>query len=177
MWERRRLNYARRNSTYIESKLNSEFSFTYRKNKMSSDSESPQKPEIIEPKKNAIQKRKNENSEDGDIQPETARKVRSFLQMTSGTRSAMSMLFEKFTPQHIDKYLDYIQRDDDKENDRKSSDRWFQMAYIIIGVISFFVLVIYLQSRDKDLLLQLLTVLIAFGGGFGFGKLAKDKES
>ena len=51
------------------------------------------------------------------------------------------------------------------------------MGYVIIALVAFSVAVIYLLPKDKDLLLQLIAMLVSFGGGFGLGKSSKDKDS
>lgn len=146
--------------------------------------ESPDKSkeqEIIVPDNNAdVQKkakRSNSGNDDIPMPPEIMRRMQGFMSMSTGSRSGMSILFEKFTPEHIDKYLDYVQRDDDKEAELKSSNRWFYMGYVVIALVAFSVAVIYLLPKDKDLLLQLIAMLVSFGGGFGLGKSSKDKDS
>ncbi len=45
----------------------------------------------------------------------------------SQMRSTMGVLFEKFTEKHIDKYLDYIQRDDDHEYELRKTNRLYYL--------------------------------------------------
>jgi len=78
-------------------------------------------------------------------------------------------LLEKFTDEHIHKYLDYIQRDDDHEFELRSSSRWFHSFYLIMGLASFLFLVIYLAPIDKALLSDIIKVIVAFAGGLGSG--------
>ena len=86
-----------------------------------------------------------------------------------GAASRSHPLFDKFTDEHIHKYLDYIQRDDDFEHDLRGSNRWFYLAYTVIGVIFFGFLIVYLLPKDKALLNDILKLLIAFAGGVGSG--------
>ena len=94
----------------------------------------------------------------------------SMMQSTppvGGSRS--HPLFEKFTEDHVHKYLDYIQRDDDNEHNLRSSNRWFHLVYTIIGIAFFGFLIVYLLPKDKALLNDLIKLLVTFAGGVGSG--------
>ena len=94
----------------------------------------------------------------------------SMMQSTppmSGSRS--HPLFDKFTEEHVHKYLDYIQRDDDNEFNLKSSNRWFYLAYTLLGITFFGFLIIYLLPKDKVLLNEIFKLLVTFAGGVGSG--------
>jgi hypothetical protein len=91
----------------------------------------------------------------------------SFSSQISGPRP--NPLFEKFTPEHIDKYLDYIQRDDDHDYELKKTNRMYYMVYALVALAAFGAGVVYLLPRDKDLLIQLITLIVILGGGVGAG--------
>ena len=103
--------------------------------------------------------------------PEMKRVVSMAMMQSSfpGGGSRAHPLFEKFTEEHVHKYLDYIQRDDDFEHKRRGSNRWFQLGYTIIGVAFFGFLIIYLLPKDKALLNDILKLLFTFAGGVGSG--------
>lgn len=92
-----------------------------------------------------------------------------FNQTTVGRSGARHPLFEKFSDEHVHKYLDYIQRDDDNAHELKSTNRWFHLAYVIIGVAFFGFLIVYLLPKDKTLLNDILKLLFTFAGGVGSG--------
>jgi len=103
--------------------------------------------------------------------PEVAKSFRSVLAMFSQSISSTraNPIIDKFNEAHIDKYLDYIQRDDDHEYELKKSNRWFYLAYAVIALGVFSIGVIYLLPRDRDLLMQLITLIVMLGGGIGAG--------
>ncbi|MFZ5911698.1 MAG: hypothetical protein ACOYYU_16930 [Chloroflexota bacterium] len=116
-------------------------------------------------------------SEIEQMPPEVVRSFRSFMAMftqSSGPRS--HPLFEKFTEAHIDKYLDYVQRDDDHAYEYKKTNRWFYLAYAVMAIAAFMAGVVYLLPIDKDLLVQLIVILVTLAGGVGAGYgLSKKK--
>ena len=60
-----------------------------------------------------------------------------------------------------------------------SSNRWFYLFYTILGLSFFSFLVIYLLPKDKELLDQILKLLVAYAGGLGSGyglKAFKDMK-
>lgn len=107
-----------------------------------------------------------------DMPQEIKRQVVSMMVGRSTSMSgagARHPLFDKFTDDHIHKYLDYIQRDDDNEYDLKRSNRWFHLSYSMIALIFFGFLIVYLLPKDKALLNDILKFLFTFAGGVGSG--------
>ncbi len=108
-----------------------------------------------------------------EMPPEVLQSLRSFSTLISGTTTSSGPLthplFDKFTDAHIDKYLDYIQRDDDHEYDLKRTNRWFYLGYALLAMCVFIAGVVYLLPRDKDLLIQLIQIIVLIAGGIGAG--------
>ncbi len=108
-----------------------------------------------------------------ELPQEVKERVTSMMMGFSGTSISRSSsrhpLFDKFSEDHVHKYLDYIQRDDDHAHELKSSNRWFHLTYTIIGVLFFSFLVVYLLPKDKNLLNDILKLLFTFVGGIGSG--------
>ena len=106
-----------------------------------------------------------------DMPPEMKRVVRMAMTQASfpGGDSRTHPLFDKFTEEHVHKYLDYIQRDDDFEHKLKGSNRWFHLGYTVLGIVFFGFLIVYLLPKDKALLNDILKLLIVFTGGVGSG--------
>ena len=103
-----------------------------------------------------------------EMPPEIKRQVQSFM-ATFQSRPQINPLFEKFTEAHVDKYLDYIQRDDDNEYELRKSNRWFYLAYFVLGLVALSAAVIYILPKDKAFLEMILQILIALAGGIGAG--------
>jgi hypothetical protein len=106
---------------------------------------------------------------DADGIPQEIKKQIMMMRASSITGTRQHPLFDKFTENHIDKYLDYIQRDDDNEFKFRSSNRWFYLFYVILGIGFFSFLVIYLLPKDKSLLEEILKLIVAYAGGVGSG--------
>lgn len=103
-----------------------------------------------------------------DAPPEIKRAIRFMMQTSMGGPS-VNPLLEKFSDEHIHKYLDYIQRDDDNEFKLRSSGRWFHSFYFVIGIATFLFLVIYLAPTNQSLLSDIIKILVSFAGGLGSG--------
>lgn len=88
---------------------------------------------------------------------------------TSTTRSPQHPLFEKFTPAHIDKFLDYNEDDHKRDFTFATQSRWFHFGYVIIALSFIVFLIVYLLPNNKDILNDLLKVLVGLAGGFGLG--------
>jgi hypothetical protein len=100
---------------------------------------------------------------------EVQRVMQAFMSSTRYVGPAINPLLEKFTPEHIDKYLDYVQRDDDNEFLLRKTNRWFYLVYVAIALFVFCVAVVYLLPRDKALLEDLIKLIVILGGGIGAG--------
>jgi hypothetical protein len=116
----------------------------------------------------------------GDIQsmpPEIRQQVQSFMGMIqSQSHSPKNPLFEKFTEAHIDKYLDYVQRDDDNEYNLRKTNRLFYLAYFVISLIVFGAAIVYLLPKDKDFLESVIQIIIVLAGGIGAGYGLKSRK-
>ena len=97
--------------------------------------------------------------------------IRRFLSMTfqQTSRGASHPLLEKFESEHIDKWLDYCQRDDDNAFHLAKSSRWFQFAYVMLAVVVLGALLVYLLPNNQPILVDILKVLVGFVGGLGTG--------
>lgn len=117
-----------------------------------------------------------------DMPPEVKRVVSMAMTQASfpGGDSRTYPLFDKFTEEHVHKYLDYIQRDDDFEHKLKGSNRWFHLGYTVLGVVFFGFLIVYLLPKDKALLNDILKLLIVFtgcvGSGYGLKSYMKNRK-
>jgi hypothetical protein len=78
-------------------------------------------------------------------------------------------LFEKFTPQHIDKFLDYSHTDDENTYKLQSSNRIYHLGYFLLALLFLGFLVTYLAHDNAGLLSEILRIFVIFAGGFGSG--------
>jgi len=104
--------------------------------------------------------------------PEPARKMfqmQMAMMQTFSKKMPGHPFLEKLTPEHINKLLDYSYQDGENQFRFKSSNRWFHLAYTILGIGSLLSLIFYLTPIDKDLLTEFLKLLIVFASGLGSG--------
>lgn len=91
------------------------------------------------------------------------------LGFTSSSGPGFHPLFEKFNDEHIHKFLDGLQKDDDHEYKLRHTNRIFHLCYTILGLIAFGLLFSWLLPNNKDLLVDILRIVIIFAGGLGAG--------
>lgn len=123
--------------------------------------------------------KKNEENSPEILQPEErARKIQSQMiaAFSSGRKSDKSILFEKMSSENITQYLSGVEENDKRQFEFAKSNRLFYLAYVIIGIGAILFLLIYLFPRDRDLFLQILGLIISFGGGFGIGRSYKNND-
>jgi len=89
--------------------------------------------------------------------------------MFSQVSGPFNPLLSKFKDEHIKQYLDGAQIESNHDYELKKSNRWFYMAYAIIVVLVFIAGVVYLLPDNKDLLIQLIVIIVAIAGGIGGG--------
>jgi len=86
-----------------------------------------------------------------------------------GGRAPSHPIFDKFTPEHVGKFLDYSHDDDVHEYTLARENRWFYLAYVVLAIGFLVFLIVFLTPSHKDLLTDILRLLLAFAGGFGAG--------
>ena len=114
--------------------------------------------------------------------PEPIRsKIIAFFQSQSTfmSRPFAHPLFEKFTPEHISSFLEFAHQDDINDYKLKSSNRIFHLCYILLFIGLLVFLIVYLLPNYKEVLFEILKILVIFTGGFGIGygyKIWKEKR-
>lgn len=112
-----------------------------------------------------------------DMPPEVRRGFRSIMStFQAESRSGISVLFEKFNDKHIDKYLDYIQRDYDHDFELAKTNQRYYLVYFIIAMVALGAAVVYLLPRDKAFLESIINILVILGGGIGAGYGLKSRS-
>jgi len=105
------------------------------------------------------------------LPPEVRRTVQSFMGISASYRSGpmQNPLFDKFTDEHIDTYLGMVKQDDLNDHHIRKTNRWFYLFYAVMAIGSFMAGVYYLLPLDRDLLVQLIVILVTIAGGLGAG--------
>jgi len=144
-----------------------------KKNKQTTDPSETQNTEIVssEVKKDSPNNPIEFDNLPDDMPAEVKQMIvrMGMMQTSTGGSRPPHPLFEKFTDDHIHKYLDYTQKDDDNEFSLRSSNRWFQLVYILIALGFFSFLIIYLLPNNKALLTDIIKLFVSFAGGVGSG--------
>jgi len=83
-------------------------------------------------------------------------------------------IFEKFKPEHVEKFLEYSHKENENRYLFLSSNRYFYFGYALLFVAVLVFLIVYLAPFHKDLLGDILKMLAVFAGGFGAGLGAKS---
>jgi len=111
------------------------------------------------------------------IPPDARREVkRAFSMMVSaGYVGPVPHPFaRKLTEHHITKIIDNVEKGDAREFDDRKEDRkmtltlFFAILIPVIGLIVFFTL-----TNRPEMMVPILSGLVGFGGGYGFGKSRK----
>lgn len=95
--------------------------------------------------------------------------------MISGVSRRSNPLAEKITSDHITTLITNSDTSDLRDREERKSERNYNLLLIIIGLVFIGFLIVFLQ-KNLNLLITIITAILSFIGGFGFGKSRKDKE-
>lgn len=114
-----------------------------------------------------------ESGENGDDEklPPPSPVIREMLAMFGfgpGGR-AFHPVFDKFESGHVDKFLDHSHAEDMERLRIQKRGHWFVFVYIVLALLSFGWLISTLLPENKDLLVEILKIGVAFAGGVGGG--------
>ena len=110
-----------------------------------------------------------ENGDETKIPAEAAAMVTAL--QASFTRSGPSYhpIFDKFGPEHTTQFLAQTHEQDMGELRIQTSNRWFRLAYVLIGVAVFVFLTFLLLPDHADLYFEILMGLGIFAAGIAGG--------
>lgn len=125
------------------------------------------KKEVAKP---TVEVSKTEAEDEGLLPPEATKISEMMMGMVkSFPASPIHPILEKITPEHIDKLLDNLHQDDENMFNYSKSNRLFTAVYVLIALAFFVFLIVFLLPNNKDMLIELLKLGIAFAGGMGSG--------
>lgn len=101
--------------------------------------------------------------------PPEFRRIFRMAMMGFSSGPAPHPIFEKMNEEHIHKFLDHTQQDDEHQYMIRRSNRWFNLSYVVLGLGIFLFLIVYLLPDNKEILVDLLKLIVAFAGGLGSG--------
>ena len=108
------------------------------------------------------------------------RLIQEFFASSIRSGTAHHPIFDKFEPQHVTQFLKDTSESDKNKQQFRSSNRWFRLFYVMLGIVVFGSLTLLLMPDQSELYFQLLQGLGLFGGGFagGYGlKSHQDQRS
>lgn len=125
----------------------------------------------------SIEKKESEDTLNGHIDPDIKQVLDNFPNNEQKSIMAMMQysgpkpnpLLDKIDSDHIHKLLDYTREEGKSAHRMRSSNRWFQLAYTLLAISAGALMIIYLLPLDKQLLVDILKVLVGFAGGLGSG--------
>lgn len=110
----------------------------------------------------------------------TTRTTHEIIMSTVRSSPSFHPLFDKFEARHVTQFLNQSFESDAAKHRALRGDRWFRLAYVILGVGVFAVLTLLLLPSRSDLYLQILQGIGLFGSGLAVGyslRAYQDKRS
>lgn len=83
---------------------------------------------------------------------------------------------KNMTPEHLDKMLDNDGKLIDNQHEDGIYERRYTFAYVLVGLISLGLGVVYLADKNPNLLINLVTAVISGAGGYGIGIARASKK-
>lgn len=94
--------------------------------------------------------------------------------MFSGISRRSNPIADKITPDHITTLINNSDESDKRDRSERKSERNYNLILVLIGIVFIGFLIVFLHS-DMNLLITIITAILSFVGGFGFGKSQKKK--
>jgi len=106
--------------------------------------------------------------------PEKERdRVKSFIEqsmtITSGIARNINPIANKITQEHITKIIDYSNDEDKRDREERKGERWHNYLVMVTALVFTFCLILIFKDNSQ-ILIPLITGILAFAGGFGIGK-------
>jgi hypothetical protein len=110
------------------------------------------------------------------IPPKARGEIKSMLSMISAgyVGPPPNPIAKKLTGDHITKIIDYQEKDDQRGFDYAKDERKMSLIIFFGILIPVTCLIVFFALIDKvEILIPLISAIVAFGGGYGFGKSKK----
>lgn len=104
-----------------------------------------------------------------DLSPEVKKVVEMGFSMQRYSGSMPNPLLSKLNEKHISDIIDIGKQEESNSYKDAQSNKIYNLLYVILGVGVFIFLLVFLVGKDKDLLMEILKIIVIFGGGFGGG--------
>lgn len=95
--------------------------------------------------------------------------------MISGVMKRSNPIADKITTEHITELISKSDQRDQRDRKERVTDKYYNIALILIALIFIGFLIVFLQSNE-DLLIKVVIGIVSFIGGFGFGKTKTSKQ-
>jgi hypothetical protein len=106
-----------------------------------------------------------------ELKPHLAKAFSSMsLEMTRGIFPVTNPLIDKINPQHIDKLIDSIEKDSERDENRHKGDRRYIFAsFVILLIILSGLITTFVVLEETELVRSLVIAIVSLIGGFGSG--------
>lgn len=104
-----------------------------------------------------------------DLPPEVKKMVEMGFSMQRYSGSMPNPLLSKLNEKHISDIIDIGKQEETNTYKDSQSNKVYNLLYVLLGIGVFVFLLVFLVGKDKDLLMEILKIIVIFGGGFGGG--------
>ena len=104
-----------------------------------------------------------------DIPKPVLKSAEMFMAQMVRSGSMPSPFLEKVTPEHVTQVIESNDMETKLTIEDRQKCRYFNVVYIILGLVALGFLVLTLQGSNPDLLEKLITIVLSFVGGMGAG--------
>lgn len=116
------------------------------------------------------------------LPPEEGKKVVESMQIMMGSfrahsNSELTPVLKKLTETHIDKIIEYSEKDDERQFKFAMRSSFYVFLYVILGIGLFIFLTLYLAKDSSMIYMDIMKAIFAFLGGFGVGNYFGRKKS
>lgn len=111
-----------------------------------------------------------------DLPPEVRHLVQVGMRMHSFSGRLPNPIASKLTENHLTEIINASKEDDKRRFQDSLNSRWFGLAYYLVAIGVFIFLVVFLASKNPDLLNDILKIFGGFVGGIGAGYAIKSYE-
>jgi hypothetical protein len=112
------------------------------------------------------------------LPPEEGKTIKKSLEVMMGSfsMSPYSPLYKKVTGEHIDKIIEYSEKDDERSFQYAKISKTHTLIITILSMVVFIFLTIFLAKDASNIYMDILKVAFGFLGGFGVGSFFKKKQ-
>ncbi len=112
------------------------------------------------------------------LDPKEKKIIRSSFEvmMSSTNMPPYFPLLKKITGEHIDKIIEYSEKDDERGFRFAKISKLYTLIFVILGIGVFIFLTVFLAKDNSNIFMDIIKVGLGFLGGFGVGSFFKKTQ-